>query len=89
MQCARVGAQVNPAPICDDHEPGNGTRYVLLLTFLADGSAVLSLVNFGRCARLSGVPGEAGYLAEKLGIGRVDAEAVYKWLDSNWRAEVV
>lgn len=65
-QCARF-----------DYEPGNGTRYELLLAWLEepDQTQVLtvSLLNFRTCY-VFGFPPVPSYLMEKLRLSRGDAE---------------
>lgn len=64
------------------YEPGNGTRYEIAIVQLRD-CKLLCLVNFGTCMRWHGMPGEAGYIAEKLRISYVDAQAVYTFMLGN------
>ena len=61
------------------YEPGNGTRYEIAIVEM-QGLKLLCLVNFGTCMKWHGMPGEAGYIAEKLQIPYVDAQAVYTFM---------
>jgi hypothetical protein len=60
-----------------DYEPGNGTRYELLLCWLdepdGDHSLAVSLLNFRTCYKFF-FPPVWPYVAEKLRLARGDAE---------------
>ena len=61
------------------YEPGNGTRYEIAVVKL-ERCTLLCLVNFRACMLWNGLPGHPGYIAEKLGIELVDAEAVWDFM---------
>lgn len=56
-----------------DYEPGNGTRYELLLAWLEDGSLAVSVLNFRSCYKF-GFPPVPYYLGAKLNLAPGDAE---------------
>jgi hypothetical protein len=65
------------------YEPGNGTRYVVQLTALPEGTPfctqyILSVVNMHRSMELWRPMDEndLGYMEEKLGLGRGDCVAL-------------
>ena len=58
-------------------EPGNMTRYEVLVTHISDGLAVVTLVNFGKAAVLpTGEELHPDYVASKLSVSIGDATAL-------------
>lgn len=58
-------------------QPGNGTRYLIVF-----GRDFVALPDFGTAATMTPFPAEAGYIAEKLGLNKTDAQAVFDALRS-------
>lgn len=62
------------------YAPGNGTLYEILVAPYHGAWMLFCLVNFGTCVKLVGLPGEEGYLEEKLRVCAGDAKALYELL---------
>lgn len=67
-----------------EYEPGNCTRYEVLIGSLPGMRVLLAVVNMRVCMELPGKqdPFRTGYMQEKLGLGEGDCYAL-AWL-ANW-----
>jgi len=84
-----VGFQLCGDTVVVAYEPGNATRYVVAMEWLmgigntfGGHDTVVSLPLMGRCMTIYGksAPEEWSYVAEKLGLGRGDAEPLHALL---------
>jgi len=65
-------------------EPGNGTRYVIVVGITATGEPFVAVPNLGTSAVMDPYPVEAGYVASKLGLNFADGEAIFEAI-REWR----
>ena len=67
-------------------EPGNGTRYQIVLGYTVTGEPFVAIPNFGKAAVMDPYPIEAGYVGQKLGLNEADATAVFDAI-KEWRRQ--